>query len=99
MNPMYLAYKPPQMLPTQTLNPTAEKTGGAKATGKAKRDLFWGEQGLEGGEEEDRENSHYADGPLNRHVLIKRGGEIDAEKWWWIGVGLTGIGGAAWYLF
>lgn len=32
--PLYLAYNPPQMLPTQTLNPTAAPS----ATGKAKRD-------------------------------------------------------------
>lgn len=25
MHPMYLIYKPPQMLPTQTLNPTSSK--------------------------------------------------------------------------
>lgn len=32
--PLYLAYNPPQMLPTQTLNPTATPS----ATGKTKRD-------------------------------------------------------------
>lgn len=32
--PLYLAYNPPQMLPTQTLNPTA---AAASATGKTKR--------------------------------------------------------------
>ena len=97
LNPMYLAYKPPQMLPTQTLNPTSEPTGAAQETGKAKRDLFWGTDGLEGGEED--EENHYAQEPLNKHALVKRGNEIDANKWWWIGVGLTGIGGAAWYMF
>ncbi|KAJ9230646.1 hypothetical protein DTO280E4_1042 [Paecilomyces variotii] len=35
--PMYLVYRPPQMLPTQTLNPIAQKTGSAR---KAKRDLI-----------------------------------------------------------
>ncbi|GAD95896.1 hypothetical protein CIMG_08168 [Paecilomyces variotii No. 5] len=34
--PMYLVYRPPQMLPTQTLNPTAQKPA---ATGKSKRDI------------------------------------------------------------
>jgi hypothetical protein len=33
MNPIFLASKPPQMLPTTTMNPTAR----AKATGKASR--------------------------------------------------------------
>jgi hypothetical protein len=38
MMPLYLAFSPPQMLPTTTLNPLATSTpGGAKATGKAKR--------------------------------------------------------------
>lgn len=32
--PLYLVYSPPQMLPTQTLNPTST----ASATAKAKRD-------------------------------------------------------------
>lgn len=34
MQPLYLVYKPPEMLPTTTLNPTVMVT----ATGKAKRD-------------------------------------------------------------
>ncbi|KAL7271959.1 Reversal of tor2 lethality [Rhizina undulata] len=34
MNPMYLAFRPPQMLPTQTLNPTSAIN--AKATGTSK---------------------------------------------------------------
>jgi hypothetical protein len=34
MNPMYIAYKPPQLLPTQTLNPIVIAT----STPKAKRD-------------------------------------------------------------
>ncbi|KAF1995421.1 hypothetical protein P154DRAFT_548510 [Amniculicola lignicola CBS 123094] len=38
--PLYLAYSPPQMLPTTTLNPLTTSTpGGAKATAKARRDL------------------------------------------------------------
>lgn len=35
--PLYLAYSPPQMLPTTTLNPLTTSTAGAKATGKVKR--------------------------------------------------------------
>ena len=35
--PLYLAYSPPQMLPTSTLNPLTTSTAGAQATGKAKR--------------------------------------------------------------
>lgn len=82
---MYLAYKPPQMLPTQTLNPTSSATNGvAKSSGKAKRGL----EGLEGFGE-----------PLNENVLSKRKEPINADKWWWIGVGMTGLGGVAYYCF
>ncbi|KAF2442810.1 hypothetical protein P171DRAFT_433202 [Karstenula rhodostoma CBS 690.94] len=35
--PLYLAFSPPQMLPTTTLNPLTTSTAGAKATGKVKR--------------------------------------------------------------
>lgn len=35
--PLYLAFSPPQMLPTSTLNPLTTSTAGAQATGKAKR--------------------------------------------------------------
>ena len=82
---MYIAYSPPQMLPTQTLNPTsAAATGGAKATGKtkSKRGLF----------------AAY-DGPMNKNVVGKRDGVINADKWWWIGVGMTAIGGVGYFCF
>ncbi len=82
---MYLAYKPPQMLPTQTLNPTSSATNGAaKSSGKGKRSV----EGLEGFAES-----------LNNNVLSKRKEPINADKWWWIGVGMTGLGGVAYYYF
>lgn len=85
LNPMYLAYQPPQMLPTETLNPTATSTGSgqSKSTGKAKRDV---------GSDEFAE-------AMNKHVLIKRKEPFNADKWWWIGVGMTGLGGVAYYCF
>jgi hypothetical protein len=70
--PMYIAYKPPQMLPTTTLHPATTATGAAaKATGKIKRSL---------------------------RLLPKAPGSpsstwIDADRWWWFGVSLTGVGG------
>ncbi len=90
LNPMYQVYKPPIMLPTQTLNPTtASSTSGAKATAsstaKAKRGLFHNDQDLEA--------------PLNRNVLIKRKEPINADKWWWIGAGMTAIGGVGYFCF
>lgn len=81
MNPMYLVYSPPQMLPTTTLNPT---TTGAHATStgssKAKRALD-------------------AEVPLNWKLKLdgKQEGDvvhhINADRLWWIGLGMTGVGG------
>ena len=90
LNPMYQVYKPPTMLPTQTLNPTtAAATRGATATasttGKVKRSLF----------EEDGDFG----APLNRNVLIKRKEPVNADKWWWIGAGMTAIGGVGYFCF
>ena len=39
MNPMYIAYSPPLMLPTQTMNPTTTATGAAETTGASKRSV------------------------------------------------------------
>ena len=90
LNPLYQAYKPPIMLPTQTLNPTtAASTGGstatASSTSKAKRSLFDGDADL--------------GGPLNRNALIKRKEPVNAGKWWWIGAGMTAIGGVGFLCF
>ncbi|KAI9795080.1 MAG: Reversal of tor2 lethality [Peltula sp. TS41687] len=79
MNAMYLAYKPPQMLPTQTMNPTTSATAAAQArqtgSGKVKRGL------------EDMSL------PLNKHVLRKRQKDlgVHADTWWWFGVALTAL--------
>ncbi len=80
MQPMYLMYSPPQMLPTQTLNPTAG--AGASATGKAraKRD---GEQAI----------LQPVDNDLPKNILDKLPKEFyNADRWWWAGVGLTALG-------
>lgn len=84
LNPMYIAYSPPQMLPTQTLNPTASATGGAKATGKTKSKRALSDEYNE---------------PTNENILGKRNEPIDADKWWWIGVGMTAIGGVGYFCF
>lgn len=79
MNPMYLVYSPPQMLPTSTLNPVAAGTGTAKATNKPKK------------------RSLQPDVPLawkktlqGQKKVVQR---IDADRLWWVGLGMTGIGG------
>lgn len=87
MNPMYLAYKPPQMLPTQTMNPTTSATGAAAATqtgSKVKK------RGLEG-----------MSLPLNKHALRKRKEpiDVDVDKWWWFGVVMTALGAVGYLCF
>ncbi|KAG0132609.1 chaperone for protein-folding within the ER, fungal-domain-containing protein [Tuber indicum] len=72
MNPMYLAYRPPQMLPTQTLNPTVSAPKATRASKlKVKRAL-----------------------PSN----LKKAENINADRWWWIGVGMTSVGFLGFFL-
>lgn len=78
MNPMYMVYTPPQILPTTTLNPLVTSTAGSGATNKPKR------------------RSLRNDAPLvwrtlqdNKQVVYR----IDADRLWWIGLGMTGVGG------
>ena len=77
IQPLYLMYSPPQMLPTQTLNPTSAAAG---ATGKSrvKRD---GEQQI----------LHPLDAEgvvLKPETSVF----YNADHWWWAGVGLTALG-------
>ncbi|KAJ5693443.1 Protein r.t1.c1 [Penicillium macrosclerotiorum] len=67
MQPMYLAYNPPKMLPTTTLNPMP--TGSHK-----KRDLAG----------------------AGFHLVIKEE-LINPDRWWWLGVLMTSLGGVAFY--
>ena len=89
LNPMYLAYKPPQMLPTQTLNPT---TGAPTAssqpsgTGKVKRALAGDEDGL-------------VQEALNRQSLLKRQDTAKADRLWWLGISMTALGGVGYFCF
>ncbi|KAL8709303.1 MAG: hypothetical protein Q9220_005896 [cf. Caloplaca sp. 1 TL-2023] len=77
MNPMYLVYKPPQMLPTQTLNPTstpAAKRTQPSGTSKSKRDLAGDEDGL-------------VQEALNRKALLRQKDSTYADRFWWLDVG------------
>jgi len=88
MNPMYLAYSPAVMLPTQTLNPTPSAT--ASATGNSKRGL--------GGSDSEQvplnkdSHIHAISEPL---PLIHR---IDLNVVWWTGVAMIVFGGTAYFL-
>ncbi|KAL8838225.1 MAG: hypothetical protein Q9170_002215 [Blastenia crenularia] len=88
LNPMYLAYKPPQMLPTQTLNPTSASPTGSRpsSTGKSKRSLAGDEDGL-------------VQEALDRNTLLKRQGTGKADRLWWLGVGITALGGVGYFCF
>lgn len=79
MQPMYLAASPPQMLPTQTLNPTSS----ASATGKSRVKRTDGGDG--DGTEEILE-------PLNKNAIFRPREQYNADRWWWAGVGLTALG-------
>jgi hypothetical protein len=87
MNPMFLAFSPPQMLPTVTMNPTATATASGK---KSKRTA---------GHVEEMDPPLNANAPHIRRDLegsfIHR---IDLNMLWWAGVGMTIFGGAAYLL-
>lgn len=87
MNPLFLAYSPPVMLPTTTLNPTA--TAAAAAKSKFKRSL--------GTTEETRplnKDATHIKREIERPLLHR----IDLNMMWWASVGLTVFGGAAYLL-
>jgi len=80
VNPMYLRFDSPQILPTTTLNPLITSTvGGAQQTGAG-----------DAGKRKVR---------LKRELPVRKPEEVNADRWWWIGVGMTAAGGVGWYCF
>lgn len=86
LQPLYLAYSPPLMLPTVTMNPTPVATvTGAAATARVRA-----------------RRAEEGEGPMNRgarHIKRHDGtGEkkgLDVEDLvWWVGLGMTVLGGA-----
>ncbi|KAK2630447.1 hypothetical protein QTJ16_001267 [Diplocarpon rosae] len=88
INPMYLAYSPPQMLPTVTMNPTT-----ATAT-KAKRALANGEEGGDEFVEPLNKNALHVKRAFERPLVHR----IDLNMLWWTGVGMVIFGGIAYCL-
>jgi len=68
MNPMYLEFSPPQMLPTTTLHPLSTATGTGVKKGKLKRKREFVPE------------------------TLKKAKDVDADRVWWIGIALTGLG-------
>lgn len=92
MNPMFLAYKPPQMLPTVTMNPTAAATAA-----KAKRSAGAEPRGEQLDIPLNINAKHIKrDGSaLETRSLLQR---IDLTMIWWSGVGMMLFGGVAYLL-
>lgn len=90
MNPLFLAYSPPQMLPTITMNPT-EAAPTPTPGAKVKR----GEQTQYdiplniGAKHIKREERGLGKHPLER---------VNLNVVWWVGVGMCVFGGAAYLL-
>ena len=84
---MYQIYDPPQMLPTTTLNPMTSAS--ATPTAKAKRDSAPrrpAKRSVKNGREV----------PLNWKSKLQNGEvvhRINADRLWWVGLAMTGIGG------
>ena len=79
LQPMYLAFSPPQMLPTTTLNqPSATAT--TTSSSKLKRALDYGMPSMAKTSLEGKRTAE----------IIHR---IDADRLWWVGLTLTGVGG------
>jgi hypothetical protein len=89
--PMYLAYKPPQMLPTETLNPTATAGAGAaqSTSNKFKRDM-----------ERDAERTAHR----QWHQKMIKGEKFehesrwDKDRFWWAGFGFIAVGSVMYML-
>ncbi|KAG9771557.1 ROT1-like protein, partial [Aureobasidium melanogenum] len=93
MQPMYLAATPPQMLPTQTLNPTS---GAPTATGKSR--VKRSSEGGDGAADTDTQEQQRLVAPMNKNTVFKPKDPVNPDRWWWAGVGLTALGTALYML-
>jgi len=87
VNPMWLAMTPPQMLPTQTLNPTVSATGsGAPATATGSQT---------GKVRVKRAYSAGGTGQLGKkgQGMVKKSAWLEGNTWFWVGMMMTTMGG------
>lgn len=81
--PLYMAYNPPQMLPTSTINPTTSGATAKPTSSKfrVKRSLSeWGSA-------------------LSKPTMQPKQGLINPNFIWWFGVGATGLGSVMYFCF
>ena len=76
LNPMFLLASPPEMLPTQTLNPTSTAAPAATGKSRVKRSA----------EPASRQHT------FRKPVIQKPSEPYNADKWWWAGVGSIALG-------
>lgn len=81
LQPLYLAYRPPMMLPTETLNPTT--TSSTQATGNHKRSL-------RDTVRRNLENKHRTNA-----VKSSPKGLLNSDVFWYLSVGMIGMGSVA----
>jgi hypothetical protein len=99
LQPMYLVLSPPQMLPTQTLNPTAVPVATKRSVplpGFVERLVrrMEGEEELEERESQEVLMGQHPGAPLNRGALlpVRRGERWNPDRFWWVGVGMVAVG-------
>ena len=99
INPMWLAFRPPEMLPTTTLSPKITATATGSAEGGADAAATTGSKVMRDGEGWDIKTPRSMD-------WMRRGGPGStsrrlqwADVWFWSGIGLTGAGGILYFCF
>jgi len=88
-NPMWLVYSPPQMLPTQTLNPTASSTKTASLASSTATQVKFAKRHV-------GEAAEHMTFPIHEKLLkknLKDPMDLHSGLWFWFGLGFTGLGG------
>ncbi|SMN18375.1 similar to Saccharomyces cerevisiae YMR200W ROT1 Molecular chaperone involved in protein folding in the ER [Maudiozyma saulgeensis] len=85
LQPLYLAYRPPMMLPTETLNPTDNSDDSASETGSSNSKRSLSELVKRG-----LENKHRTNAVKNNHQ-----GFIFSNVFWYVSMVLLGVGSIA----
>ncbi|TID14137.1 hypothetical protein CANINC_004783 [Pichia inconspicua] len=84
MQPLYLAYQPPQMLPTITMNPTADATGNSKGKRELNEVEVEFDLSLAGRVKRSLENQY------RTNAILKD--STNYAVWWWSSVTMIAVG-------